>query len=179
MKLIVTENLSDELVRTVSALHKLAFRDISDQEAEEDFYNPEVAHVLAYVEDELVGWAGIHQANVAYMGRHIKLGGFGTCTHPGWQGKGVASKVSQEAMRFLKSQGCDVAFLSVDPSNQASARLHQKTGFVNLPGKFTWTNVYGENKEADGGMIAPLNSRGLFEHSFGGGDVFHVGNGYW
>lgn len=177
--IIVVEKLSDEQEQTVSSLQKIAFVGVSDEEVEEDFYHPESAQVLAYIEGELVGWAGVHETEQDFEGKKIKLGGYGICTHPDWQRKGIAGKVSKTAMDFLKDKGCEVAFLSVDSSNIASIKLHQKNGFVMLPREFSWTNSKGEVKKDDGGMIAPVNSQEAFEYILNGKEILYVGNGYW
>jgi ribosomal protein S18 acetylase RimI-like enzyme len=179
MNIVVFEKLTEEQGRAVSDLKKLVFSSVSDEEAEEDFYHPESAHVLAYIGNELVGWAGVHETEQVFEDKIIKLGGYGICTHPDWQRKGIASKISLEAMKFLKENGCDVAFLSVDPANIASVRLHQKNGFVMLPRDYSWTNSKGELKQDSGGMISPVNSQEIFEYILNGKDTLHVGNGYW
>lgn len=173
------EKLEAEQEKEVKALQNITFTDVDDDEAEEDFYHPRSAQVLAYAGDELVGWAGIHETEQEFQSRKIKLGGYGICTHPEWQGKGIASRVSKRAIEFLKERGNEVGFLSIDPSNEASVRLHQKNGFVMLPRKFSWTNSKGEVKQDDGGMIAPINSEELFEYILNGSDILYVGKGYW
>jgi len=179
MDILIVEKLSDEQKQAVTSLQKLAFTGVSEEEAEEDFYHPKSAQVLAHIGKELVGWSGIHETEQSFEGKKIRLCGYGICTHPEWQRRGVAGKVSQAAMGFLKDKGCEVAFLSVDPSNTASIRLHQKNGFVMLSRDFSWTNSKGEVKQSSGGMIAPVNSQELFEHVLNGKEVFYVGNGYW
>jgi len=47
----------------------------------------------------LVGWAGIHETTQTFESREIKIGGYGICTHPNWQRRRVASRVSAEAMK--------------------------------------------------------------------------------
>ncbi len=177
--ILVVGKLSDEQEQAVTSLQKLAFTSVSEEETEEDFYHPKSAQVLAYIGRELVGWSGIHETEQNFEGKKIRLGGYGICTHPKWQKRGVAGKVSQAAMDFLKDKGCEVAFLSVDSSNMVSIRLHQKNGFVMLSRDFSWTNSKGEVKQSDGGMIAPVNSQELFEHILSGKEVLYVGNGYW
>jgi GNAT superfamily N-acetyltransferase len=179
LALLVTEKLSPEQELAVAELQRLAFTDVEDDEAEEDFYHPESAQVLAYVGHQLVGWAGIHETAQEYEGKKIRLGGYGICTHPHWQRKGIGRRVSRKAMDFLEDKGCEVAFLSVNLADEGSIRLHQKNGFVMLPQPFSWTNALGENEQDMGGMIAPVNSRELFEHVLNGKDALYVGNGYW
>ncbi|MBL7078172.1 GNAT family N-acetyltransferase [Candidatus Shapirobacteria bacterium] len=179
IKVSVVEKLTKEQEEAVKGLQKLAFTEVDDREAEEDFYHPVSIQVLAYIENELVGWAGVHETKQDFEGKKIKLGGYGICTHPSYQRKGIASEVSKNAMESLKKNGVEVAFLSVDPSNTASVKLHEKSGFILLPRMFSWTNVHGELKESDGGMIAPVNSQELFESVFNGSSTLYVGSGYW
>ena len=163
----------------VAELQKIAFATVDAQEAQEDFYHRESCHVLAYLKHQLVGWCGVHETTQTYQGKEIKLGGYGICTHPEWRGQGIASRVSKVAKDGLFKRGGEVAFLSVDPTNQASVKLHHKNGFVMLHRDFSWINSQGELKQDRGAMIAPLNSQDLFEHILHGIDVLHLGNGYW
>ncbi len=179
MDILVVEKLSDEQEQAVANLQKLTFTGVSEEEAEEDFYHPKSAQLLAYIGKELVGWSGVHETEQDFEGKKIKIGGYGICTHPNWQRKGIANKVSQKAMSFIRDNGCDVAFLSIDPSNTAPVKLHQKNGFVMLPRNFSWTNSKGETRQGKGGMIAPVNSQELFQHILNGREVLYVGNGYW
>lgn len=177
--IVVAKTLLDEQKQIVSTLQKLAFTGVNEQEVQEDFYHPKSAHVLAYIGEELVGWAGIHETEQVFEGKNVKLGGYGICTHPKWQRKGIASKVSCTALDFLKNRGCEVGFLSIDLENTASIKLHQKNGFVMLPRKFSWINSKGELKQDNGGMIAPINSHKLFEQILKGKEVLFIGGGYW
>jgi len=179
IKIVVVEKLDKKQQQKVKALQKVAFKGVTEKEVEEDFYNPEVAHALAYKDRELVGWAGIHMVKVSFKNRQLKVGGFGICTHPSWQRKGIATMICKKVMKFIKSRSCDVAFLSVDVTNIASVKLHQKNGFVMLPGKFSWTNSKGKVKKGDGGMIAPVNSQKIFQQILQSKEVFYVGKGYW
>src|SRR4030043_1350171 len=113
----VIEKLDRKQQKAVKDLQKLSFTNIDDKEAEEDFYHSESAHVLAYIGKKLIGWAGIHETEQVFKSKKIKFGGYGICTHPNWHRKGIAKKVSQTALNFLKGKGCDVGFLSVDLSN--------------------------------------------------------------
>jgi len=64
-------------------------------------------------------------------------------------------------MDYLRAQGCDIAFLSVDTKKETH-RFYEKLGFKMLAKPFIYANVRGELKEEDGGMIAPLCSEELF-----------------
>lgn len=173
------EKLNTAQQQAVTKLQSITFTDVNDEEADLDFYHPNSAEVLAFHKGKLVGWAGIHQTEQKFEGRKIKIGGYGICTHPDWQGKGIGSKVSRRAMVYLAEKGAEVGFLSVDPNSKASIRIHEKNGFVMLPRKFVWTNSLGETKRSDGAMIAPINSKELFEKVLNSQENFYIGNGYW
>lgn len=179
IQVIVLDKLSPQQETEVSNLQKIAFTEVSDSEAEEDFFNQEVAQVLAYLNNTLVGWAGLHQTEQEYEGKRIKLGGYGICTHPEYQGKGIGSMVASKAMEELRNKGVEVGFLSVDSPKHLSVGLHKKYGFVMFPRKFSWMNARGELDEDENGMIAPINSQELFEYVLNGKDKLYVGEGYW
>ncbi len=179
VKLVSVNPPSEEQAREISRLQKLCFVDVDDDEAEEDFYHSPLIQVLAYIGNELVGWAGVHVAEQTYNGKQIKLGGYGICTHPEFRKMGIATKIAGEAMKFLREKGCDIGFLSVNPTDNNSVKLHQKYGFVMLPHNFSWTNSKGEVKEDIGGMVAPIISERLFNFVLNSPDSFYVGNGYW
>lgn len=176
--LVVVDQLSSEQLIEVGQLQSRAF-DVDDNEADEDFYHTESAHVLAYMEKTLVGWAGIHLVSQLYQGKEVLLGGYGICTHPDWRRQGIARKVSKKALGYLAEHGCDVAFLSVNVDDLGSMKLHQENGFVRLKQDFSWKNSKGEIKIDSGAMIAAITSEELFAHVLNGAEVLHVGNGYW
>ena len=148
IQVIVLDKLSSQQEAEVSDLQKIAFTDVSDFEAEDDFFNPEVAQVLAYLNNTLVGWAGLHQTEQEYEGKRIKFGGYGICTHPDYQGKGIGSKVASKAMGELRNKGVEVGFLSVDSPKHLSVGLHKKYGF-NSAQKWMDFNLWWSSKLKD------------------------------
>jgi len=114
-----------------------------------------------------------------FESREIKIGSYGICTHPNWQRRRVASRVSAEAMKKIIEIGCAVAFLSVDVSNTASVNLHSKNGFVILSREFSWTNSKGETRKDIGWMLVLVNSQELYELILNSLDILYVGKGYW
>ena len=57
MNIIIRDTLSEGQRQDVNVLQRQVFTNVSEEEIEEDFYNPESAHVLAYEDEKLVGWA--------------------------------------------------------------------------------------------------------------------------
>jgi len=177
IKLVEKPNKTQK--KQIYKLQQEVFSYIDEKEAKEDFYHLESAHVLAYLGDELVAWAGVHTTQQVFQDRSIKLGGYGICTRTNYQGQGIGSLVSKKAMEYLQGNGVEVAFLSVDLEKEASIAFHKKNGFVMLSQKFSWTNSNGKLREDNGAMIAPVNSQEIFEFILKGKEILYVGNGYW
>lgn len=175
----MTEQLSTSELKEVETLQHVCFAHISHDEAEADFYNPEIAHVLAYEDTTLIGWTGIHINKVLFENKHITLGGYGICVHPNYRNQGVATKMGIEALSYLKRAGCEIGFLSVDPSDKASVALHKKLGFLPLNAHFSWTNSEGKLCTDTGAMITSINNSRLFIQIYNSKKPLYVGNGYW
>ncbi|MBN1642611.1 MAG: GNAT family N-acetyltransferase [Anaerolineae bacterium] len=178
---VAESEATPEQVREMLRLQIACFSgQVTAEELEEDFDRPPVARVLAYLGHELVACAEVFQRAVLYAGQRVRVGGFGPCTREDLRGRGLGTRVCQAAMSYLCAQGCDVAFLSVDTARETHP-LYERLGFVLLPGSFTYANIHGELKESDGGMIAPLCSRALFERVLCGDAPFTLAPepGYW
>jgi predicted N-acetyltransferase YhbS len=179
IRITVVSKLSQEQEKVVKELQQAAFSDVSQTEVDEDFYVPKDAYIFAFFNDEIVGMAQICHSEVEFEGKKIKLGGIaGVITRSDWWRKGIATKVCQTGMEYLKGRGDDLVFLSVDVS-KGTYGFYEKLGFVMLPRNFSWTNSQGQLKESGGGMIASVNSEEVFGQVLNGKDTFYVGNGYW
>lgn len=155
----VTPAQENEMLR----LQIACFSDqVTAEEVEEDFDRPPIARVLAYHLDELIACVEVFKREVEYGEQTIILGGFSPCTRKDLRGQGIGTLVCKAAMDYLRGQGCDIAFLSVDTERETHP-LYQRLGFRMLTKPFVYANIRGELKESDGGMIAPLCSPGLFE----------------
>jgi GNAT superfamily N-acetyltransferase len=179
ISIIQTDHLDSAKQKKVNELQHRCFPDVSSQEAELDFYHPEIAHVLAYEGKKLIGWAGIHISEVEYEDSGIILGGYGICVHPKFRSQGVASKMGRVAMSYLKNAGCDIGFLSVNPQEAISISLHKKFGFVPINTHFSWTNAEGKICMDTGAMIASINNSQLCIQILNSKKPLYVGNGYW
>ena len=153
---------------------------VTAEEVEEDFNRPPVARVLSYHQNELVACAEVFKREVEYEGQRITLGGFGPCTREDLRGQGIGTLVCKAAMDYLRRQGCDIVFLSVDTKRETHP-LYERLGFKMLPQPFIYANILGELKKSDGGMIAPLCSQELFELVLRGNAQFALTPepGYW
>jgi len=173
----VAPEQKDEMLR----LQIACFSDrVTTEEVEEDFISRPIARVLAYHQGELVACAPVFKREVEYEGQTIIVGGFGPCTRKDWRGRGIGTLVCKTAMEYLRGQGCDIAFLSVD-TRHASHPLYERLGFEMLSKPFIYANIRGELKKSDGGMIAPLCSQELFERVLRSDAQFTLAPepGYW
>ena len=179
--IVVEENeLTDEQRQEMLQLQMWCFSDVTAKEVEEDFCRPPIASVLAYSQNVLVACAEVFKREVEYEGQPITVGGFGPCTREDSRGQGIGTKVCETAMDYLKEQGGDIAFLSVDTGTE-TYRFYERLGFKMLARPFIYANIRGELKESNGGMIAPLCSKELFEHVLQGDAQFALTPepGYW
>lgn len=172
----LTSEQKDEMLQ----LQIQCFSDVTAEEVEEDFCGSPVVSVLAYSQDALVACAGVFKRKVEYERQTITIGGFGPCTREDLRGQGIGTRVCKAAMNYLKEQGCDIAFLSVDTERETHS-LYERLGFRMLTKPFIYANVRGELKESNGGMIAPLCSQELFEYVLRGDTQFALTPepGYW
>ncbi len=127
----------------------------------------------------MIGCAEVFKRQVEYDEQTIILGGFGPCTREDLRGQGIGTLVCKAAMNYLEGQGCDIAFLSVDTGRETHL-LYERLGFNMLSKPFLYANIRGE-LESNGGMIAPLCSRELFERVLSGSAQFALTpeTGYW
>ncbi|MBN2390465.1 MAG: GNAT family N-acetyltransferase [Anaerolineae bacterium] len=173
----VTPKQKDEMLR----LQIACFADqVTAEEVEEDFDRPPIARVLAYHQGSLIACAEVFKREVEYDGQAITLGGFAPGTGTDWRGQGIGTRVCKTAMDYLRHQGCDMAFLSVDTERETHP-LYERLGFRMLPKPFIYANIRGELKESEGGMIVPLCSPELFEQVLHGESQLALTPevGYW
>lgn len=176
---IKESDLSKDQINAITLLNRECFSDVTDKEALEDFYDPPVARILAYVEERIVGVAVIHLKKLTFSDKEIVFGGpAGFCVVSTMRQKGVGSALCEQAMKYLKDNDCDVAFLSVDKTSNARF-LYRKYGFVDLPVYYSWTKSNGEIGKDNDGMLAPVNNQQLFEEIMDLKETLYVGKGYW
>jgi ribosomal protein S18 acetylase RimI-like enzyme len=83
---------------------------------------------------ELGRYVGVFEAGklVAMAGERLHAGRFrevsGICTHPGWQGRGLASGLTAQVIRAQLARG-QVPFLHVMSANTVARSLYRRMGF--------------------------------------------------
>lgn len=180
--ILVPENeLSDQQKQGVLKLEDQCFGDVDPKEGEECFYAAIFARILAYANEELVGYLILHKRNVEFDGRKIFVGGaVGACVVEHMRGKGLGIKLMKKGLAVLKKQNCDVACLNADPTNRNAAfELYNKLGFKLMDRKISFEDIYGNIRYDTGTMFIPLNSQELFNHITHSKKTFNYGKGYW
>jgi hypothetical protein len=82
-----------------------------------------------------------------------------------------------EALKTLNEWGCDVAYLCAN--TKESGDLYPKAGFIPLNRSYTFYGQSGKLYEGINGMIAPVNSPGMFEEILRSDEKLHLGPGNW
>lgn len=85
--------------------------------------SPECASLVALVDDELVGHAGV---DVAPYG----VAGLGMMVDAAWRGRGVGGALVRAAVDAARDLGAHKVALQVWPHNDAARRLYLRHGFV-------------------------------------------------
>lgn len=178
-KLVKQEDLTDDEFAAISKVQSICFSNVSDNEANEDFYASPVIRIMAYDNEKLVGCADIHLRECEFESSKYLLGGpSGFCVVENMRGKGIGSKLCELAMNYLKENNCDIAFLSV-AKDSIARNLYHKYGFVDLPVNFSWKKSNGEIENDSDGMLAPVCNMKLYKEILKSDKSFYVGEGYW
>jgi len=173
--------LSDQQKQGIEALERLCFSDVDPKEGEEYFYAESSGRILAYHDDELVGYLILHKRDIEFDGREIVVGGaVGACVAEHIRGRGIATKMMKMGLEALKEQKCDVACLNADPLNRKIAfKLYKRLGFRLMERKISFEDIHGRIRYDTGTMFIPLCSKKLFDHIMNSNKTFHYGKGYW
>lgn len=90
---------------------------------------PEVFHLLAYADQEVVGHLGIHTFPQLPRRRHV--GNLGMAVRDDWQGRGVGSALMQAAVSLAEGWlQLSRLELVVYTDNEPAIRLYKKIGFT-------------------------------------------------
>ncbi len=179
--LVPEDELSDQQKQGVLKLERRCFGDVDPKEVEECFYAEVHARILAYSNEELVGYLILHKRNIEFDDREIIVGGaVGVCVAECMRGKGIGKRLMKKGLAVLKKQGCDVACLNADPKNRKAAfELYKKLDFKLMERRISFEDIHGNIRYDTGTMFIPLNSNSLFNHIMNNRNTFHYGKGYW
>ena len=163
----------------VKMLQKHCFSDVDPKDIVECFYNEGFAILLALIDDQIVGLAGLFKRNVEFNGKRIVVGGIGgVCTQENFRRKGIASKLICRGLEVLKDKKCDVACLNTDLSKTVY-KLYEKNGFKLMKRKISFKDVNGKIRYGTGTMFIPIDSKKIYKYIMNSKKTFHYGRGYW
>lgn len=147
------------------------------EEADRFFSHPK-AWLVVYEKSQIIGRISLHKRKVNFNKKDVILGGVGkVCTRRERRRQGIATLMLEEALKILKEWGCDIGYLCANVKE--SGLLYAQAGFVSLNKPYTYYGCSGKLYEANNGMIAPLNSPGVFETVLNSKEKLHLGRGNW
>jgi predicted N-acetyltransferase YhbS len=170
-------------IKTVQSIMFFQFRFFGwskkDMVLHDEKYGSEpFGYVVGYEKNEMVGVINLIKRELNYRGKTILVGGIGgvTVSHK-HRGKGIGTKLLEEAMEELKRQKCDIAFLSTDISKHST--LYTRIGFVPINREHKVTGASGKEYPGYGGMVAPILSSDVFEAVLKSTEVFDIQGQDW
>jgi predicted acetyltransferase len=168
LKQFELENFYKEEERTPEHLAK---------EKDKYFSVPE-AWLLVFGKGQIVGSIRLHKRNVKFDNMDVILGGLGgVCTRKDKRRRGIASLMIEEAMKILRSWGCDVAYLCAN--TEESGSLYPLAGFISMKKPYTYYGRSGRLYEETNGMIAPVKSLDMFKKILNSEQKLHLGQSNW
>lgn len=147
------------------------------QEQEKFFSRPKT-WILVFEGDEIIGRILLHKRNITFDKKYIILGGIGgVCTRKDKRTQGIATMMLIQAAKILKKWDCDIAYLCTEIEKTGS--LYRRVGFFPLNKPYNFYGQSGRLHEQNNGMIAPLNSRKIFNEVLRSKQKLHLGPGNW
>ncbi len=144
----------------------------------EKFFSLPRAWILVFEDDQIIGRVLLHKRIIKFHEKDIILGGIGgVCTRQDKRNRGIATRMLKESMKILKSWDCDIAYLCAEIDKTGS--LYGQVGFFPLNRPYIFYGQSGKLHEQSNGMIAPINSRDIFEEVLHSKEKLHLGNGNW
>lgn len=174
-----------ELEKDSKALDALCFHleDHTPEQMQEiyDKYGSEenrFKYIFAFEGNVLVGQIILLKRSIHFNGKEILLGGIGgVCTHPDFQRKGIATKMLDVAKEELKKENCNIAYLCTDITKLGN--LYGQVGFVPLNRNYKFIGKSGKEYVKSDAMIAPINSREIFEEVLNSKELFDLEGQAW
>ncbi len=143
------------------------------------YFSEPYAHLLAIEKRKVIGVTELFKRELIYEQQALTMGGFGFVTiSKKKRRRGVATALLNRGMMDFKMQKFDTAFLITD-INQAMIGLYGKVGFVPLEKPFTYIGQLGTRYTEHNGMLAPVNSRDIFNRIINGKEILDIGLGAW
>ncbi len=149
-----------------------------------DKFSPSIKDRIGYVcameNNKLSGMIIVMRRNIVFEKFPIILGGIAcVCVCPEKRKQGLATKLLTEAINELKRVGCDIAYLCTDVEDAGYLKLYGSFGFKVLGRPQTFLGKSGKRYIANDAMIAPINSKEIFERVITGKEDLDIGTGNW
>lgn len=138
-----------------------------------------IGWILAYENNEIIGRTALFKRTIEIVDKKISLGGIGKVrVRLDKRKHGIGSQMMDEAMKQLKKENCDVAFLCTNLDSFLK-HFYEKYGFVAIPHAYTYTGKSGKIYSGTDGMLAPITSKDIYTTIMNGTTILHIGVGNW
>lgn len=140
----------------------------------------QIGHVCALDKNSLVGRVVIMKRKITFENKPVILGGVaGVCISPEKRKLGLATKLLDRAIKELKLTGCDIAYLCTDVEDKGYLKLYGRFGFKVLGRLQTYLGKSGKRYIDHDAMIAPINSKTIFDLVISEKENLDIGSGNW
>ena len=138
----------------------------------------QIGYVLSLDDSQIIGAVIILKRRIKFNDADLVLGGIGgVSVRQKYRRQGMATVILKTAMKKLKQEKCDVAYLCTDINKLKN--LYAKVGFVPLNRSHTFLGRSGKKYTEHDAMIASVNSIKKFKDVMLGNKSFNIGVGNW
>lgn len=135
--------------------------------------------ILVFDGEVVVGMAAVFFREIQFLGIFIKLGGVGKVrVSEDHRNLGIASKMMKEAMKQLHNVGASVALLCTN-TESFLVDFYRKYGFELLCRPYKFVGKSGKEYVDEEGMIAPVDSKEIYNLIMQSGELLDIGLGNW
>lgn len=135
--------------------------------------------ILAFDGNLVVGMAAVFMREVEFVDRTIKLGGVGKVqVTVEYRNRGIASMMMKEVMEKLHNIGVDVALLCTN-TDSFLVDFYRKYGFELLGRPYKFVGKSGKVYMDKEGMIAPIDSKEIYDLIMKTDELLDIGVGNW
>jgi len=176
LKIEVTIKLSGGKLETLNKFSDENWdeHEVSLEEERANFFDNDKFAVIAKIDGNMVGYLFVHERNLIFNRIPIKLAGIGgVVVHRKFRHKGIATAILTTTIKLLKKEKFDIALLSTDINKLGE--LYKRVGFVPLGKPYSFIDIKGLRKEENGGMIANINSKEIFDEILTSNNKLNVG----
>jgi predicted GNAT family N-acyltransferase len=135
--------------------------------------------ILVLEKDDIIGVTAIFCREILFNNKKIYLGGIGKVrVRDDKRRMGIASAMMSEAIKQLKIVNSDIAYLCTDMQSFL-VKFYEKYDFEKMNQSYTFLSKSGKRYTENEGMIAPINSKKIFEEIMEDKKAFDIGIGNW